>query len=222
MPLDARASASTDVRLDRAVDGGIQHASRDPYDGRMKTILTIGHSTRPIDEFLGLLRENGVDLLVDVRRFPGSRRHPQYGSDALARSLADASIDYRHEPDLGGRRAEKRGPDDAPSPNAAWRNPQFRAYADHMDAPEFLAAVARVLAHARTRAVALMCAEAVPWRCHRGLIADLLVARGLAVADVIGPGRAEPHVLSAHALILPGGRVAYPGPQAPQGELFGG
>jgi uncharacterized protein (DUF488 family) len=185
----------------------------------MKAILTIGHSTRPLEEFLALLRENGVELLVDVRRFPGSRRFPQYGSQALAESLAQAGIAYRHEPDLGGRRAERRGPDDPPSPNAAWRNPQFRAYADHMGDPSFQAALGRVLADAETRTPALMCAEAVPWRCHRGLIADLLVARGYEVVDVIGAGRAEPHHLAAHAVVHEDGSITYPGPQP---DLFGG
>ena len=183
----------------------------------MRPILTIGHSTRPMEEFLSLLAEHGVQRLVDVRRFPGSRRFPQYGSDALAASLRGEGIAYRHEPDLGGRRAEKRGADD-PSPNAAWRNPQFRAYADHMGAPEFQAAIARVLRDAEGAAVALMCAEAVPWRCHRGLIADLLVARGIPVVDVIGAGRADAHRLSPHAVAHADGSVTYPGPQP---DLFG-
>jgi uncharacterized protein (DUF488 family) len=184
----------------------------------MRPVLTIGHSTRPVEELLSLLAEHGVELLVDVRRFPGSRRFPQYGSDALAASLRGGGISYRHEPDLGGRRAETRAPGD-PSPNAAWRNPQFRAYADHMGAPEFQAAIARVLEDAERATVALMCAEAVPWRCHRGLIADLLVARGIPVVDVIGPGRADPHRLSPHAVAHADGSVTYPGPQP---DLFGG
>jgi uncharacterized protein (DUF488 family) len=188
----------------------------------VKTIHTIGHSTRPADELLALLAEHGVQVLVDVRRFPGSRRFPQYGAEALRRSLQGAGVEYRHEPDLGGRRAERRGPGDPPSPNAGWRNPQFRAYADHMAAPEFLAAIDRVLGLAETRTVALMCAEAVPWRCHRGLIADLLVAQGMEVEDVLAPGRAEPHRMPPHAVVLPGGGVAYPPPAGPQGELFGG
>jgi uncharacterized protein (DUF488 family) len=186
----------------------------------VNAIFTVGHSTRPTHDFLALLAENGVRVLVDVRRFPGSRRHPQYGSDALARSLAAVGIDYRHEPDLGGRRADTRGPEDPPSPNAAWRNPQFRAYADHMTAPEFRAAVERVLRLAETRTVALMCAEAVPWRCHRGLIADLLVARGHAVLDILAPGRADEHRLSPHAVPTADGGVVYPAPAPPQGELF--
>jgi uncharacterized protein (DUF488 family) len=188
----------------------------------VKTIHTVGHSTRTIDEFLGLLAENGVEVLVDVRRFPGSRRFPQYGAESLRRSLAAAGVEYRHEPDLGGRRAESRGPGDPPSPNAGWRNPQFRAYADHMGAPEFQAALARVVDLAEARTVGLMCAEAVPWRCHRGLIADLLVARGLPVVDVLAAGRAEPHRLSPHAVVLPDRGVVYPPPAPPQGELFGG
>ena len=135
-------------------------------------VFTIGHSTRSADELLGLLRENGIRLPVDVRRFPGLWLHPHFGSGAeLAGSLREAGIEYRHEPDLGGRRDPR--PD---LPNTAWRNASFRAYADHMDSPEFRAALGRLLADAEARATTVMCAEAVPWRCHRNLIADALIA----------------------------------------------
>ncbi len=178
-------------------------------------VFTIGHSTRSADELLGLLRENGIRLLVDVRRFPGSRRHPQFGSAELAGSLREAGIEYRHEPDLGGRRDPR--PD---SPNTAWRNASFRAYADHMDSPEFRAALGRLLADAEARATTVMCAEAVPWRCHRNLIADALIARGIPVLDVLAPGKTVPHALSPHAVVLAGGRVVYPAEGGGTGDLF--
>jgi uncharacterized protein (DUF488 family) len=181
-------------------------------------VVTIGHSTRPVEEFVAMLREHGVELLIDVRRFPGSRRHPQYGSDALAATLAGEGIAYLHEPRLGGRRAARAEDGDAPSPNAGWRNPQFRAYADHMASPEFADALAGVLAEAEHRTVALMCAEAVPWRCHRGLIADVLVARGIPVVDALAPGRSEPHRIARHAVVHADGSVTYPPPQP---DLFG-
>ena len=185
--------------------------------GPWRTVHTVGHSTRGIDEFLGLLRENGVELLVDVRRFPGSRRHPQFGRDALAASLAEAGIGYRHAEALGGRRASERG---AASPNTAWRHAAFRAYADYMATPEFQAALDRLMEEARARTVAIMCAEAVPWRCHRRLVTDALLARGVPVAEIVGPGRAQPAALSPHAVVRRDGLVVYPG--TPQQELFGG
>lgn len=178
-------------------------------------VFTIGHSTRAADEFLELLRENGICLLVDVRRFPGSRRHPHFGSAELAAVLRAAGIEYRHEPDLGGRRDPR--PD---SPNTAWRNPSFRAYADHMDTPEFRAALERLTADGARRPTVVMCAEAVPWRCHRNLIADALIARGVPVRDVLAPGKTVPHVLSPHAVVLAGGRVTYPAEGGGSGDLF--
>jgi uncharacterized protein (DUF488 family) len=156
-----------------------------------------------------------VGVLVDVRRYPGSRRHPQFAREALARTLAEAGIEYRHEPDLGGHRQPRED-----SPNTAWRNAAFRGYADHMDTPEFAQALERVRA-APARA-AVMCAEAVPWRCHRQLIADALVARGTEVRHIFGPGRAEPHRLHADARVGEGGRVTYPRPARRQRALFAG
>lgn len=139
-----------------------------------------------------------------MRRFPGSRRWPHFGADALAAALAAAGVDYRHEPDLGGRRTPR--PD---SPHTGWRNAGFRGYADWMDGEAFRAALARVEAWSAERTVALMCAEAVPWRCHRRLIADALVARGHAVRDLYDAARAEPHALTPFATVLPGGAVRY-------------
>jgi len=181
----------------------------------MPSIFTVGHSTRPIADLLALLAEHGVRTLVDVRRFPGSRRHPQYSRDALAASLAEAGIEYVHEPGLGGRRAAR--PD---SPHTAWRVEAFRGYADYMETPEFQAALERLIRRAGEETVAILCAEAVPWRCHRRLISDALVARGVQVMHIMGPGRADPHELDANARILPGGRLLYAGPESPQASLF--
>ena len=189
-----------------------------PVDENARPVYTIGHSTRGIDEFVGLLREHGGDLLVDVRRFPGSRRHPQFGREALAASLAEAGIAYRHEEALGGRRAGD--PSAGPSPNTAWRHAAFRAYADYMATPPFRAAVERLMALAAERVPVIMCAEAVPWRCHRRLITDALLARGVPVLDIIGPGAASPASLSPHAVVQPDGGVIYPA--TPQQDLFGG
>ena len=182
-------------------------------------IYTIGHSTRTIEEFIGLLREHGIGLLVDVRRFPGSRRHPQFGSVTLAASLQEAGIGYAHAEPLGGRRSSEAG---EASPNTAWRNDAFRAYADYMATPPFRAALGRLIELAEARTTVIMCAEAVPWRCHRRLITDALLARGVPVADIIGPGEATPARLSEHARIQPDGAVIYPAAPGVQAELFGG
>lgn len=180
----------------------------------MARIWTIGHSTRPSEELIGLLREHGIGRLVDIRRFPGSRRQPQYGREALAAALAGAGIGYVHEPGLGGRRAAR--PD---SPNAYWRDPGFRGYADHMATPEFGAALARLVALGNGEATAILCAEAVPWRCHRQLVADALVAAGNEVVHITGAGRAQPHVLNAAARLRADGTLVYP---AEQERLFDG
>ena len=186
-------------------------------EGPRGAVFTIGHSTRGIGEFIELLRANGIELLVDVRRFPGSRRHPQFGREALAASLADAGIAYRHEEALGGRRAGD--PKAGPSPNTAWRHAAFRAYADYMATPPFRAALERLMADADVRRPVIMCAEAVPWRCHRRLITDALLARGVPVFDIIGPGPAAPARLSEHAVVR-GDGVLYPATS--QVDLFGG
>jgi uncharacterized protein (DUF488 family) len=184
----------------------------------MPPVFTVGHSTRPIEELLALLIEHGVTTLVDVRRYPASRRHPQFSRDALAASLANAGsqgIEYLHEPDLGGRRATR--PD---SPHIAWRVEAFRGYADHMETPEFQSALDRLIQRSEDEIVAILCAEAVPWRCHRRLISDALVAHGISVLHILGPGRADPHELDPNARILPSGRLLYAGPAAVQTSLF--
>ncbi|NIM50901.1 MAG: DUF488 family protein, partial [Gemmatimonadales bacterium] len=154
------------------------------------TIYTLGHSTRSADEFLGLLKQFGIEVLVDVRRYPTSRRHPHFVQAILQRSLAGAAITYVHEPDLGGRRTARRD-----SPNRAWERPGFRGYADHAATQPFGAALSRVMERAAAAPTAIMCAEAVPWRCHRQLIADYLVVRGWEVQHVMGPGQCTPHTL---------------------------
>jgi uncharacterized protein (DUF488 family) len=181
----------------------------------MPPVFTVGHSTRPIEELLSLLAEHGVTTLVDVRRFPASRRHPQFSRDALAASLAGAGIVYVHEPDLGGRRGVR--PD---SPHTAWRVAAFRGYADYMETPEFQAALNRLAHRAERETVAILCAEAVPWRCHRRLISDALVARGTSVLHILGPHRADPHELDSNACILPNGRLLYAGAAGDQPSLF--
>ena len=178
--------------------------------GEEPTAYTIGHSTRSEDELLTLLREADVKLVVDVRAFPGSRRHPQFSRDALSGWLPDAGIAYRHLPALGGRRSPR--PD---SPNGGWREGAFAAYADHMATPEFQEALAELEAAARERPTAIMCAEAVWWRCHRRLIADALVARGWRVEHLgVGHGR-EVHRLTEFAVVGPDGIPTYPPAQPP-------
>ncbi|HYL54299.1 MAG TPA: DUF488 domain-containing protein [Gemmatimonadales bacterium] len=168
-------------------------------------IYTIGHSTRPLAEFLELIAARGIEHVVDVRRYPGSRRYPQFGRDALAAALANAGVRYEHAPDLGGRRVAR-----ADSVNTAWRSASFRGYADYMETQPFQTALARLLDDARARPTAVLCAEAVPWRCHRQLIADALVARGEPVSHILSDARLEPHRLSPHARVRAGGRVQYP------------
>jgi len=163
------------------------------------TLLTIGHSTRRIDELLALLAEHAVEKLIDVRRFPGSQRHPQFSREALAASLAAAGIEYVHEPDLGGRRQPV--PDSA---NKAWRVAAFRGYADYMDSEPFAAALERLLRSAARSRTVILCAEAVPWRCHRRLIADAATVAGAEVLHILGPGRAGSHELDPNARVVTG------------------
>jgi uncharacterized protein (DUF488 family) len=171
----------------------------------LDVIYTIGHSTRELAEFLGLLAAHRVTQVVDVRRYPASRRHPQFAREALATALEQTGVRYQHEPDLGGRRTARRD-----SANTAWRSAAFRGYADYMETPEFEGALARLRELAQARPTAILCAEAVPWRCHRQLIADALAARGEEVGHILGAARVEPHCLSPHAQVLAGGRLRYP------------
>jgi len=167
---------------------------------KVERIWTIGHSTRKIDMFIRLLEENGINLLADVRMYPGSKRHPQFGREALAKSVGEYGVRYEHFPELGGRRKAK-----ADSKNTAWRNASFRGYADYMETEEFRCGVDRLLTLASdVGPTAIMCAEAVWWRCHRTLISDFLKARGIEVIHVVDLGKIEPHPFTAAARIVNG------------------
>jgi uncharacterized protein (DUF488 family) len=192
------------------------------------TIYTVGHSTRAFDDFVGLLRGHGVLQLADVRKVPKSRRHPQFALESLSRTLPAAGILYRHFPDLGGLRKPR-----ADSRNTAWRHPGFRGYADHMETAAFAEALDELVAWARggrgvgaakgvvvqsegagegfeARPTAIMCAEAVWWQCHRQLIADALVARGVGVRHIMSAASAPAHTLTDFARV-DHARVTYPG-----------
>ena len=169
------------------------------------TIWTFGHSTRAINQFLSALQSFGISALVDVRTYPGSRRYPQFNKPALAASLAEYEIDYRHTLELGGRRRAK--PD---SMNMAWRNEMFRGYADHMESEEFRQGIERLLALATETRTAIMCAEAVWWKCHRSLIADYLKAKGVTVLHIVSEGKAEEHPFTSAARIV-NGELSYRG-----------
>jgi uncharacterized protein (DUF488 family) len=162
-------------------------------------IHTIGHSTRQLDEFIALLAAHGVRQLVDIRSMPRSRRHPHFSSDALSASLGDRGIIYRHSRALGGMRRPRRD-----SRNTAWRVAGFRGYADYMETDEFRAAPDDPVARAREAPTALMCAEAVWWQCHRQLVADALVARGVEVRHIMGLSSAAAHTLTAFAQVADG------------------
>ena len=169
-----------------------------------EAIYTVGHSTRAIEEFIALLQQHGVQQLHDIRTIPRSRRNPQFNSEALAASLAAVGISYRHTAELGGLRKPQRD-----SVNDAWRNDSFRGYADYMQTAGFNAAVDE-LAEARQQSrIALMCAEAVPWRCHRSLVGDALLARGVPVVEIVGPGSARLHQMTKFAKV-DGERITYP------------
>jgi uncharacterized protein (DUF488 family) len=166
-------------------------------------IWTIGHSTRDIASFISLLQANGIKLLVDVRTLPGSKRYPQFNKEALADSLGKSGIRYEHFPELGGRR--KARPD---SSNTAWRNASFRGYADYMETGDFDKGVKRLLDLADTNPTAIMCAEAVWWRCHRSLISDYLKALGIEVMHILDANKTEPHPYTSAARIV-NGKLSY-------------
>jgi len=169
----------------------------------LPTLWTIGHSTRTMDEFVQLLKANGICALADVRRFPGSRRLPHFNQEPFAAALADAGIEYAHFPELGGRRRAR--PD---SPNTAWRNEAFRAYADHLMTDEFRAGLERLLEFARRKPTAIMCAEVLWWQCHRGLIADVLKAKGHEVIHILAAHKTELHPFTTAAQIV-NGKLSY-------------
>lgn len=180
----------------------------------MTTVFTVGHSTRTLAEFTALLTQVSVDLLVDVRSFPRSRTNPQFNTDTLPQSLAAAGIGYHLLPALGGRRHRKKGA--APSPNMFWQVAAFRNYADYAMTDVFRAGLEELKALARNHRCAIMCAEAVWWRCHRRIIADYLLAEDFAVEHIMGAGKIDPAKLTPGARALSGGTLVYP---AVQGDV---
>jgi uncharacterized protein (DUF488 family) len=176
-----------------------------PYESASLVVMTIGHSTRSLEEFIHLLKSNGVKRLVDVRSVPRSRHNPQFNRTTLSPALHAARLHYKYMPGLGGFRHPR--PD---SINTGWRNPSFRGYADYMLTPAFEESLAELIDLAKQEQTVIMCAEAVPWRCHRSLIADALLARGIPVREINGDARTKLHTLTPWAR-LTGTHVTYPG-----------
>jgi uncharacterized protein (DUF488 family) len=174
-----------------------------------RPIYTVGHSNRTLEELIAMLRSFEVSVLVDIRTMPRSRHNPHFNGDALDAALRPLGIRYAHVRELGGLRKARKD-----SPNAAWRNASFRGYADHMATDDFERGLTQLGALAARGTVALMCAEAVPWRCHRSLVADALIARGVQVEHISAPSRAKPHKLTPFARVE-GTRVTYPGVLVP-------
>src|SRR5262245_61418158 len=167
-------------------------------------VLTVGHSTRSLEALVGLLQAHDVKRLVDVRTIPRSRRNPEFNKETLPAALRAEGIKYRHLPKLGGLRHAR-----ADSPNKAWRNASFRGFADYMQTPEFTTSIEKLAELAKKERLALMCAEAVPWRCHRSLIADALYVRGFCVEHIMSGIRCQPHELTPWAKVR-GKRITYP------------
>ena len=170
-----------------------------------RSVLTIGHSTRPLDEFIALLKAHAVTLVIDVRTIPRSRHNPQFNQDSLPESLKKAGIGYIHMPGLGGLRHAK-----TDSLNIGWRNASFRGYADYMQTSEFEEQIETLIQLGKEHRIALMCAEAVPWRCHRSLIADALTVRGIRTEDIMNLTQRRLHTLTPFAFVR-GTNVTYPG-----------
>jgi len=167
-------------------------------------VLTIGHSTRTLEEFIALLQAHEVSSIVDVRTVPRSRHNPQFNKESLPESLSEADVGYVHMPSLGGLRHARRD-----SLNAGWRNASFRGYADYMQTPEFEENLKELIQLAKQHRIALMCAEAVPWRCHRSLIADALTVRGIRTEDIMSSTRRQVHALTPFAEVE-GTVITYP------------
>jgi uncharacterized protein (DUF488 family) len=173
-------------------------------NNRQATLWTVGHSTRPVNEFIALLQAHEILQLADVRSIPRSRHNPQFNQDQLPELLKTAGIQYVHVPALGGLRHARRD-----SINTAWRNTSFRGFADYMQTSEFAAGLTELIRLARNGRTAIMCAEAVPWRCHRSLIADALLVHGARVEEIVGAGKTRPHKLTPWASVS-GERITYP------------
>lgn len=176
------------------------------------SLITIGHSNRSIEEFIALLHASNIEVVADVRKLKGSRKYPHFNEDVLKAELAQANIGYVWFEALSGRRPKSK--DIAPEVNALWRNQSFHNYADYALSPQFADALTELIELAKTQTVAVMCAEAVWWRCHRRLIADHVIARGEAVTHVLGPGQAAPAQLTEGAVARDGGTVTYPPAEA--------
>ena len=176
-------------------------------------VLTIGHSTRALETFIRMLQAHGVTMVADVRTVPRSRHNPQFNRDTLPQALEAVSIGYVHLPGLGGWRSPR-----ADSPNQGWRSPAFQGYADYMLTPEVEEHLKALVELAQRERAALMCAEAVPWRCHRSLIADALLVRGIAVEHIISRERSQPHRLTPFARVA-GTHLTYPAPDEGNGVL---
>lgn len=178
----------------------------------MTTIFTIGHSTRSSEEFIELLHGAGVARVWDIRSFPGSRKYPHFNSETLAGQLRAHGIEYEHHRELGGRRRPSPG-----APPTAWRNEGFQGYAEYMRTDEFRVALDRLIVAGAQQPIAIMCSEAVPWRCHRNLVSDALVARGITVQHIMD-GKLAPHRLTKFAVVR-GGDVSYPPTEGPGSQL---
>lgn len=183
---------------------------------RPQTLWTIGHSTHSLEAFIGILRAHSIAALVDVRTMPGSRRYPHFNREVLSGALENVGINYVHLPELGGRRKPR-----ADSPNIAWRNEFFRGYADHMETLEFLHGVNSLQDIAANKPTAIMCAEAVWWKCHRSMVSDWLKVHGVEVLHILSENKVEPHPYTSAARII-GGELSYrePAEDATQRELW--
>lgn len=177
--------------------------------------FTIGHSTHGLEAFVALLREAGIERVVDIRKMPGSLKFPQFNEDALARDLAGHGLDYEHLARLGGLRGKSA--DVAPGTNAWWTNESFHRYADYACTPAFSEGLAHLIDAGRRQRCALMCSEVLWWRCHRRIVADHLLARGETVWHIMGPAKREAARLSEGAVVDSHGKVTYPAPAAPAG-----
>ncbi len=175
-------------------------ADKDPS----RIVLTVGHSTRTLEEFVHLLQAHGVACVVDVRTVPRSKHNPQFNKASLPKALKKAGLRYLHMPELGGLRHAKPG-----SLNSGWRNASFRGYADYMQTPEFAKGIEELIELTKQERIAIMCAEAVPWRCHRSLIGDALTVRGIRTEDIMSPTRCQLHTLTSFAKVQ-GTAVTYP------------
>jgi uncharacterized protein (DUF488 family) len=175
-----------------------------PHTQDTITIFTIGHSTRPLEEFLSLLEAREIDLLADVRTIPKSRHNPQFNGEALAAGLKDHDIQYVHMKGLGGLRRPRKD-----SANTAWENASFRGFADYMETEEFEKSLIELIETAKKQRTALMCAEAVPWRCHRSLIADALAVRRITVVHIMSKTSLKEHAMTPLA-VATGERITYP------------